>query len=118
MNNPSNCPKCNSENIYQDGNLWVCPECSNEWAPTAAAQETVEAAVDNLVRDSNGTVLNNGDAVTVLKELKIKGASSSVKAGTKVRNIRLIEPEDGHDIICKIDGLGSIYLKSQFVRKV
>jgi protein PhnA len=119
MSNPSNCPKCHSENIYEDGNLWVCPECSHEWTPQAEVQEIAEPVSDGLIRDSNGNVLNNGDAVTVLKELKIKGSSSSVKAGTKVRNIRLVpDGDDGHDIACKIDGLGSIYLKSQFVRKV
>ncbi|MEK6555730.1 MAG: zinc ribbon domain-containing protein YjdM [Bdellovibrionota bacterium] len=117
--NPTNCPKCASENIYEDGNLWVCPECSHEWNPKAVASVTteVEEIDDGLIRDSNGTVLNDGDSVTVIKELKIKGASSVVKVGTKVRNIRLVDGGDGHDIACKIDGIGAINLKSEFVRK-
>jgi protein PhnA len=118
MENPTHCPKCNSENIYNDGNLWVCPECSHEWNPqqtlTAEAMEPVD---DGLIRDANGNVLNDGDSVTVIKELKIKGASSVVKVGTKVKNIRLVDGGDGHDIACKIDGIGAINLKSEFVRK-
>ncbi len=124
MQDPTHCPKCNSVNIYPDGNLWMCPECSNEWHPSTMAQQMNEevdaaaAADDGLVRDSNGAVLNDGDSVTVIKELKIKGATSSIKVGTKVRNIRLKDAGDGHDIACKIDGIGSINLKSQFVRKL
>lgn len=119
MINPTNCPKCQSENIYQDGNLWICPECSHEWsayAEAALTSETLETE-DNRIKDANGNVLNDGDSVTVIKELKIKGSSSVVKVGTKVRNIRLVDGGDGHDIACKIDGIGSINLKSEFVRK-
>lgn len=116
MENPSNCPKCNSENIYADGNLWICPECAHEWTPSAAAVN-VEVVADNKVRDSNGNVLQDGDSVIVVKDLKIKGSSSVVKGGTKVRNIRLADGGDGHDIACKIEGIGSINLKSEFVRK-
>lgn len=116
MANPISCPKCQSENIYEDGNLWVCPECSHEWNPLAEVAEE-SAAEDTSIRDANGNVLQNGDSVTVIKELKIKGSSSVVKVGTKVRNIRLVDGGDGHDIACKIDGLGSINLKSEFVRK-
>lgn len=116
MNTPSQCPQCQSENIYNDGNLWVCPECSYEWNPEQKSQ--IEAAEDNSVKDANGQVLVNGDSVTVLKDLKIKGSSSVVKGGTKVRNIRLTDGHDGHNIACKIEGLGSINLKSEFVRKV
>lgn len=118
MNTQTNCPKCKSENTYQDGHLWVCPECSYEWNPheLAATSATTEVN-DNLIRDANGNILNDGDSVTVIKELRIKGASSVVKVGTKVKNIRLIDGGDGHDIACKIDGLGSINLKSEFVRK-
>ncbi|MES2801932.1 MAG: zinc ribbon domain-containing protein YjdM [Bdellovibrionota bacterium] len=114
----TSCPKCQSENIYQDGNLWVCPECANEWVEKVAA--TVEAAVvdDGLICDANGNVLADGDSVIVLKDLNIKGSSSVVKGGTKVRNIRLRDMGDGHDILCKIDGLGAINLKSSFVKKV
>lgn len=113
----TNCPKCQSENIYQDGNLWICPECANEWVPVAAADATAEPVSDGLIRDANGNVLADGDSVIVIKDLKIKGSSSVVKGGTKVRNIRLSDMGDGHDIGCKIDGLGSINLKSEYVRK-
>lgn len=118
MQNPTNCPQCNSENIYSDGNLWICPECSHEWSALArpAAEAKVEE-VDGKIRDSNGNVLSDGDSVTVIKELRIKGSSSVVKVGTKVKNIRLVDGGDGHDIACKIDGIGAINLKSEFVRK-
>lgn len=120
MTDPTQCPKCQSPNIYSDVSLWVCPECSHEWS-AVAQKVSIEKEVpvdDGLIRDANGVVLNDGDSVTVMKELKIKGASSSVKAGTKVRNIRLGDMGDGHDISCKIDGIGAINLKSQYVRKV
>lgn len=118
MNTPTNCPKCNSENIYQDGNLWVCPECAHEWNPEAvAAAEAAEAAA-KLIKDANGNVLQDGDTVTVIKDLKVKGSSSVVKVGTKVKNIRLVDGGDGHDIACKIDGFGAMNLKSEFVKKV
>lgn len=119
MADPINCPKCTSENIYADGALWICPECSNEWtAAEASAQTAAEnVAVDNSIRDAFGNVLQDGDSVTVIKELKIKGSSSAVKVGTKVRNIRLSDQGDGHDIACKIDGIGAINLKSEFVKK-
>lgn len=118
MSQDTKCPKCNSENIYADGNLWVCPECSHEWSvfATAPTDETPEV-VDDAIRDANGNLLTNGDSVTVIKELKIKGSTAVVKVGTKVRNIRLVDGGDGHDIACKIDGIGSINLKSEFVRK-
>ncbi|PIU00973.1 MAG: PhnA protein [Bdellovibrionales bacterium CG10_big_fil_rev_8_21_14_0_10_45_34] len=112
------CPKCSSANVYVDGNLWVCPECSHEWAKDAVESSAVSEGVeDKSVRDANGNVLINGDSVIVIKDLKIKGSSSSVKGGTKVRNIRLTDADDGHNIACKIDGVGSINLKSEFVRK-
>lgn len=116
MTNPNQCPSCQSQNIYQDGLMWVCPECSHEWNPADIAQ--IQTEVEDLsIRDANGNILNNGDSVTVIKELKIKGSTSSVKVGTKVKNIRLTDEGDGHNIACKIDGLGSINLKSEFVRK-
>ena len=116
MSDPANCPKCQSENIYSDGAMWVCPECSHEWTGFEAAP--VEDAVeDTRIRDANGTVLADGDAITVIKELKIKGSSSVVKVGTKVKSIRLVDGHDGHNIACKIDGIGAINLKSEFVRK-
>ncbi|KYG67268.1 PhnA protein [Bdellovibrio bacteriovorus] len=117
MNEPTNCPKCQSENIYQDGNLWVCPECSHEWTPQNAAA-TTETEADTRIRDANGNVLQDGDTVTVIKDLKVKGSSSVVKVGTKVKNIRLVDGADGHDIACKIDGFGAMNLKSEFVKKV
>jgi protein PhnA len=113
----TNCPKCNSENIYEDGNLWICPECSHEWSAHAAKAELEEEVDDGKIRDASGNVLEDGDSVTVIKELKIKGSSSVVKVGTKVKNIRLVDGHDGHDIACKIDGIGAINLKSEFVRK-
>lgn len=115
---PKRCPECNSQHVYSDGNMWVCPECSHEWNPESLATEDENAApADNLIRDAFGNVLNDGDSVTVIKELRIKGSSSVVKVGTKVKNIRLGDGGDGHDIACKIDGLGSINLKSEFVKK-
>lgn len=115
----SNCPKCKSENIYEDGNLWICPECAHEWSAhaSAGAVEEVAAVEDATIRDANGNALADGDAVIVIKELKIKGSSSVVKVGTKVKNIRLTDGGDGHNIACKIDGIGAMNLKSEFVRK-
>lgn len=112
------CPKCNSENIYPDRDLWVCPTCAHEWMKGATtAISTTEEVADTAIRDANGNVLSDGDSVVVIKDLKIKGSSSSVKGGTKVRNIRLTDGDGGHNIACKIDGIGSINLKSEFVRK-
>ena len=115
MNDAMHCPKCNSAHAYQDGSLWVCPECAHEWS--AAAGSAAAAAPEAGVRDSNGNPLADGDAVIVVKDLKVKGSSSVVKGGTKVRNIRLTDGADGHNIACKIDGIGAMNLKSEFVRK-
>lgn len=109
------CPKCNSEHVYEDGNLLVCPECAHEWAP--GAQAASDDDTPHVVKDANGTPLADGDAVTVIKDLKVKGSSLVVKVGTKVRNIRLVDGAGGHDIDCKIDGIGPMQLKSEFVRK-
>ncbi len=117
MKTETNCPQCRSENIYADGNLWVCPECSYEWS-SFAAEELKTEATDNRIRDAHGNILQDGDTVTVIKDLKIKGSSSVVKVGTKVKNIRLSDAGDGHDISCKIDGFGAMNLKSEFVKKV
>lgn len=106
------CPQCGSEYTYQDGLLITCPECAYEWNPEEAAAE--EDA--KTIKDANGNVLQDGDTVTVIKDLKIKGSSQVVKVGTKVRNIRLVEGD--HDIDCKIDGIGAMKLKSEFVKKV
>ena len=111
------CPECKSDNTYRDSNLWVCPMCSHEWTDEPLPKSTDQSSTDASVRDANGNVLSDGDSVVVIKDLKIKGASSTIKSGTKVKNIRLSDAGDGHDISCKIDGIGAINLKSQFVRK-
>lgn len=113
MSLPS-CPKCNSEYTYEDGAMLVCPECAHEWS---AAGEAADASDDvKVIKDSTGNVLQDGDSVTVIKDLKVKGSSLVVKVGTKVKNIRLVDGD--HDIDCKIDGIGAMKLKSEFVRKV
>lgn len=106
------CPKCGCEFTYEDGAMLICPECAHEWAPGAVV-EAVEAG--RVIRDALGNLLQDGDTVTVIKDLKIKGSSSVVKVGTKVRNIRLVDGD--HDIDCKIDGIGAMQLKSAFVKK-
>ena len=111
------CPQCNSEYTYEMGALLVCPECAHEWSPAEAEESNVEDAVA-VIKDSVGNVLADGDTVTVVKDLKVKGSSSSIKVGTKVRNIRLVNGADGHDIDCKVDGFGQMYLKSSVVKKV
>lgn len=112
---PTHCEKCNSENIYEDGNLWICPECSHEWSPHVTATNTEDQS--GVIKDAHGNILQDGDSVTVIKDLKVKGSSSVVKVGTKVKNIRLTDGGDGHDIACKIDGFGFMNLKSEFVKK-
>jgi protein PhnA len=106
------CPKCQSIYAYEDGSLLICPECAHEWSPTVDA-ETAEA---NAVRDAVGNILTDGDSVTVIKDLKVKGSSHVVKVGTKVKNIRLVDGD--HDIDCKVDGVGQMGLKSKFVKKI
>jgi len=112
MSDLPKCPKCSSEYTYEDGNLLICPECAHEWV-----KESGEATTDQKreVRDSNGNVLQDGDSVVVIKDLKIKGSSSVVKVGTKVKGIRIIDGD--HDIDCKITGIGAMQLKSEFVKK-
>ena len=105
------CPQCQAEFTYEDGILLICPSCGHEWNPNEVP--TAEAA--KVWKDANGNVLQDGDSVTLVKDLKIKGSSSVVKVGTKVKNIRLIEGD--HDIDCKIEGFGPMQLKSEFVRK-
>lgn len=114
MSDLPNCPECGSAYTYEDRGLLVCPECAHEWTATAAAEADSDSGP--VFRDANGNILNDGDTVTVIKDLKIKGSSSVVKVGTKVRNIRLVEGD--HDIDCKIDGIGPMKLKSEFVKKV
>lgn len=111
------CPKCSCEYTYEDGNVWVCPECSHEWSQHESVSAVEVVQDDSVIRDSNGNVLADGDSVTVIKDLPVKGAPKPIKAGTKVKNIKLRDMGDGHDIACKIEGFGDINLKSQYVRK-
>lgn len=112
------CPQCQSTYTYQDADLLICPECAYEWREGEALEATSNVIKDDQIQDANGNVLNDGDTVTVIKDLKIKGSSSVVKVGTKVKNIRLTtDASDGHDIDCKIDGIGAMKLKSEFVKK-
>lgn len=106
------CPKCNSEYTYEDGELFICPECAHEW-PKNSAEAASDAGL--VVRDANGNLLADGDFVTLIKDLKVKGSSSTLKVGTKVKINRLVEGD--HDIDCKIDGIGAMMLKSEFVKK-
>ena len=107
------CPKCASEYTYESASIFICPECAHEWS----AQDMIEAQDESTtITDSNGNPLQDGDSVTVIKDLKVKGSSLVVKVGTKVKNIRLVDGD--HDIDCKIDGIGAMKLKSEFVRKV
>lgn len=116
MSKPPKCPKCASEYTYEDRDLWVCPECANEWSKISEADRS-ESDKELTVRDVHGNILQEGDAVTVIKDLKVKGASSSIKVGTKVKNIHLIADADGHNISCRIEGFGALNLKSEFVKK-
>jgi len=112
MTDLPDCPECASSYTYEDGSLYVCPECAHEWSINAVVDGDDEVAV---IKDSNGNALQDGDTVIVIKDLKVKGSSSVVKVGTKVKNIRLVEGD--HDIDCKIDGIGAMKLKSAFVKK-
>ena len=112
MNNLLNCPKCNSEYVYEDGALLVCPECAHEWNPAEVAD--VEEGL--VAIDANGNKLSDGDTVTLIKDLKVKGAPKDLKQGTRVKNIRIVEGD--HNIDCKIDGFGAMKLKSEFVKKI
>ena len=114
MENDVTCPQCSSENAYHDGNLWNCPDCGHEWNPETAG---AEASTEQGVRDANGNPLSDGDSVIVIKDLKVKGSSLVIKGGTKVKSIRLVDGADGHNISCKIDGIGAMDLKSEFVKR-
>lgn len=105
------CPQCNSSYTYEVGDLLTCPECGHEWNANAAVAEPAQ----RVWKDAYGTVLQDGDTVTLIKDLKVKGSSSTVKVGTKVKNIRLVDGD--HDIDCKIDGIGAMGLKTEFVKK-
>lgn len=108
-----NCPNCQSEFTYEDGELFICPECAHEWS---GQTDVAEAAGERIIKDANGNILQDGDTVTVIKDLKVKGSSLVVKVGMKVKNIRLVDGD--HDIDCKIEGIGAMKLKSQFVKKI
>ena len=113
MSTLPNCPSCNSEYTYEDGNNYICPECAHEWSQS---EESGAGNGEAVIKDAVGNTLNDGDSVTVIKDLKVKGTSSVVKVGTKVKNIRLVEGD--HDIDCKVDGIGPMKLKSRFVKKI
>ncbi|WP_156109718.1 zinc ribbon domain-containing protein YjdM [Cryobacterium sp. MLB-32] len=110
------CPECSSDLTYEMGALLVCPLCAHEWS--AVADDSGDEAAEAVFKDAFGTVLTDGDTVTVIKDLKFKGSATAIKVGTKVRNIRLFGPVDGHDIECKVDGFGPMQLKSSVVKKV
>lgn len=113
MINLPKCPKCSSEYTYENNGILICPECAHEWN-----EEVKSANADDkkIVKDANGNILNDGDSVALIKDLKVKGSSSTIKAGTKVKNIRLVDED--HNIDCKIDGFGKVGLKSEFVKKI
>ena len=113
MSNLPQCPACDSEFTYEDGSNYVCPECAHEWSKDEPAEDSADG---RIIKDANGNVLQDGDSVTVIKDLKVKGSSLVVKVGTKVKNIRLVDGD--HDIDCKIDGIGAMKLKSEFVKKI
>lgn len=113
MNKLPHCPNCNSEYTYEDGNMFVCPECGHEWAEESIIESSEN---EKTVKDANSNVLNDGDTVSVVKDLKVKGSSSVVKVGTKIKSIRLVEGD--HNIDCKIEGIGAMKLKSEFVKKI
>ena len=110
------CPECSSSYTYEMGALLVCPECGHEWS--ADASGAAEEAGPRVIKDAVGNILADGDTVTVVKDLKIKGSSSVIKVGTKVRGIRLMDGVGDHDIDCKVDGVGPMQLKSSVVKKV
>jgi len=113
MSKLPNCPECSSEYAYEDRGLYICPECAHEWNVAAAGEESEQ---EKVICDANGNPLQDGDTVTIVKNLKVKGSSTDVKVGTKVKNIRLVDGD--HNIDCKIPGFGSMGLKSEFVKKV
>lgn len=114
MNNLPPCPACKAEYTYEQGLFLVCPSCGHEWSRDSAGDQN--ASEEKVYKDANGNILQDGDTVTVIKDLKIKGSSLVVKVGTKVKNIRLVDED--HDIDCKIDGIGPMKLKSEFVKKI
>lgn len=115
MSEPPACPSCQSEFAYPNGHLFACPDCGHEWAPGSDAEQGEDS---DTVTDAHGHPLQTGDTVKLIKDLKVKGTSTTLKIGTKVKNIRIIDgAHDGHDIDCKVDGIGAMRLKSEFVKK-
>lgn len=114
MSDLPKCPKCSSNYTYEDGALYACPECGHEWSGHIEGEGESEGSV---VRDANGNVLQDGDSVTIIKDIKVRGASSALKVGVKVKNIRLVEEVDGHNIEAKVPGFGMMMLKSSIVKK-
>lgn len=114
MSSMPKCPECGSEYVYEDRSLFVCPECAHEWSSTPLAKEQA-ADMEKVYKDAHGTILNDGDDIIVIKDLKVKGSSDVVKQGTKVKNIKLVDSD--HDIDCKVDGIGPMNLKTEFVKK-
>lgn len=111
------CPQCSSAYTYEEGDMYVCPECAHEWSRQSPENEAAGSGDgERVIKDANGNELANGDTVTVIKDLKVKGSSQVVKVGTKVKNIRLVDGD--HDIDCRIDGIGAMKLKSEFVKKI
>ena len=118
MTNLPQCPQCCSEYTYENNEMLICPECAHEWSVKA---EGDKSEGKKIVKDAHGNILQDGDTVALIKDLKVKGSSSVIKAGTKVKNIRLVDEDlvdEDHDIDCKIDGFGKMGLKSEFVKKV
>lgn len=113
MSNLPPCPACGSQFTYEDGGQYICPECAHEWSNAGTSETSTD---ERIIKDANGNILQDGDSVTVIKDLKVKGSSLVVKVGTKVKNIRLVDGD--HDIDCKIDGIGAMKLKSEFVKKI
>ena len=113
MTNLPKCPQCSSEYTYEDNGMLICPECAHEWSAEVEHEHAEDA---KIVRDAHGTILHDGDSVALIKDLKVKGSSATIKAGTKVKNIRLVDED--HNIDCKIDGFGKMGLKSEFVKKI
>jgi protein PhnA len=114
MENLPKCPKCSSEYTYQEGNMFVCPECAHEWMGDAVTQESKE---ERVVKDAHGNLLVDGDSVTIIRDIKIKGSSTALKIGVKVKNIHIVDGPDGHNIEAKVPGFGPMMLKSEIVKK-
>ncbi len=114
MDSLPNCSKCGSTYTYENGSLYVCPECGHEWS---IEEEKQNEPAQSVVKDAYGNILQDGDTVTIIKDIKVKGASSALKVGVKVKNIRLVDEVNGHNIEAKVPGFGQMMLKSEIVKK-